>query len=76
VTSEGSGPPTRPELAALAPLPVLCIYGEGETDSICPSLGGAAVTREQVGRGHHFSGQYAQLAERILDFARHVRPVT
>ena len=76
VTSEGGGPPTRPELAALAPTPVLCIYGEGERDSICPSLGGAAVRREQVGRGHHFSGQYAQLAERILDFARHARPVT
>ena len=76
VRSEGAGSPTRPELAALAPLPVLCIYGEGESDSICPTLTGTAVTREQIGRGHHFSGQYAQLAERILEFAKRARPVT
>jgi type IV secretory pathway VirJ component len=55
---------------------VLCIYGEAESDSICPSLTGPAVTREQIGRGHHFSGQYAQIAERILEFAKHARPVT
>jgi type IV secretory pathway VirJ component len=55
---------------------VLCIYGEAESDSICPSLTGPAVTREQIGRGHHFSGRYAQIAERILEFAKHARPVT
>jgi type IV secretory pathway VirJ component len=77
VGSEGSGPPTRPELAALGPLPVLCIYGEGESDSICPGLpAGAHLAREQVGKGHHFSGEYATLAERILAFARSARPVT
>jgi type IV secretory pathway VirJ component len=76
VASDGAGLPTRPELAALGTLPVLCIYGEGERESICPSLTGAAVTREQIGRGHHFSGQYARLAERILEFARQARPVT
>jgi type IV secretory pathway VirJ component len=76
VTSDAGGPPTRPQLAALSPVPVLCIYGEAESDSICPSLTGPAVTREQIGRGHHFSGQYAQIAERILEFAKHARPVT
>jgi type IV secretory pathway VirJ component len=58
-------------------VPVLCIYGEGESDSICPQLPeGALLTREQVGKGHHFSGEYATLAERILAFARASRPVT
>ncbi len=76
MTSDGGGPPTRPELTRLGPVPVLCIYGEGESDSICPSLTGAAVAREQIGRGHHFSGQYARLAERILEFAKRARPVT
>jgi type IV secretory pathway VirJ component len=69
VGAEGGGPPTRPELAALPRLPVLCIYGEGETDSICPGLDGA-ITREQIGKGHHFSGEYAAIADRILAFAR------
>jgi type IV secretory pathway VirJ component len=69
VGAEGSGPPTRPEVAALPPLPVLCIYGEGEADSICPGLA-AGITREQIGKGHHFSGEYAALAQRILAFTR------
>jgi type IV secretory pathway VirJ component len=69
VGAQGSGPPTRPEIAALPRLPVLCIYGEGETDSICPGLDGA-VTRAQIGKGHHFSGEYAALADRILAFSR------
>ncbi|MDE2135935.1 MAG: virulence factor family protein, partial [Gammaproteobacteria bacterium] len=77
VGSGGGGPRTVPELAALAPMPVLCIYGEGEADSICPGLpAGGAVTRAQIGRGHHFSGEYSALADRILAFARTAHPVT
>jgi type IV secretory pathway VirJ component len=53
---------------------VLCVYGEGETDSICPGLPKAPehthVTLAQIGKGHHFSGEYSALAERILAFAR------
>lgn len=70
VADAGGGPPTRPELAALTHVPVLCLYGEGESDSICPQLSGAGIAREQIGRGHHFSGEYARLADRILAFAR------
>ncbi|HYL04302.1 MAG TPA: AcvB/VirJ family lysyl-phosphatidylglycerol hydrolase [Steroidobacteraceae bacterium] len=77
VGSEDGGPPTRPEVEALRGVPVLCLYGEGESDSICPGLPAAGgIAREQVGRGHHFSGEYATLAERILAFARTGRPVT
>ena len=74
VASDSAGPPTRPEVAALTHLPVLCVYGEGESDSICPQLSAAGITREQIGRGHHFSGEYALLADRILAFARSARP--
>src|SRR6267143_5054508 len=70
VTSDSAGPPTRPELAALTQVPVLCVYGEGESDSICPQLSASGIAREQIGRGHHFSGEYAALADRILAFAR------
>ena len=76
IGNDASGLPTRPELANLRVKPVLCIYGEGEQDSICPSLQEPRVTSEQVGTGHHFGGEYAQLAEKILAFARNSRPMT
>jgi type IV secretory pathway VirJ component len=76
VGSDSDGPATQPELGRIAHLPVLCLYGEGEKDSICPALPQAVATREQVGTGHHFGGEYATLAERILAFARQPRPVT
>ena len=80
VGSDDSGPPTRPELSAIAGVPVLCIYGEGESDTICPGLPKAAehttVSLAEVGTGHHFGGEYATLAERILAYARSAHPTT
>ncbi|HVN44554.1 MAG TPA: AcvB/VirJ family lysyl-phosphatidylglycerol hydrolase [Steroidobacteraceae bacterium] len=61
--------PTRPEVTAIRDLPVLCIYGAGEADSICPGLPAGAATREEIGSGHHFGGEYALLADRILSFS-------
>ena len=80
VGSDDSGPPTRPEIAAIAGVPLLCIYGEGETDSICPGLPKTSertkIGLAEVGKGHHFSGEYAELAERILAFAHTAQPQT
>ncbi|HYL69906.1 MAG TPA: AcvB/VirJ family lysyl-phosphatidylglycerol hydrolase, partial [Candidatus Dormibacteraeota bacterium] len=73
VGSGGGGAATRPELAQLTRVPVLCIYGEGESDSICPNLTQAGITREQIGKGHHFSGEYSLLADRILAFTKSAR---
>jgi type IV secretory pathway VirJ component len=70
VSDTDAGPATRPELEALKEMPILCIYGEDEADSICPQLTGSRITRAQVGKGHHFSGEYALLADRILGFTR------
>jgi type IV secretory pathway VirJ component len=76
VGGDNAGPPTRPELAQMAHVPVLCLYGRGEEDSICPQLPPGVATREQIGTGHHFGGEYATLADRILAFARAQHPVT
>ncbi|HYL71765.1 MAG TPA: AcvB/VirJ family lysyl-phosphatidylglycerol hydrolase [Candidatus Dormibacteraeota bacterium] len=76
VGNDEGGPPTRPELDMIGHVPVLCLYGEGEADSICPGLSEPGIAREQVGKGHHFSGEYDRLADRILAFARTGRPVT
>jgi type IV secretory pathway VirJ component len=61
-------------VAALTHVPVLCVYGEGESDSICPELSATGIAREQIGKGHHFSGEYALLADRILAIASSARP--
>jgi type IV secretory pathway VirJ component len=49
---------------------VLCIYGEGEKDTICPSLPAAEASSVRIGSGHHFDGDYSLMADQILAFAQ------
>jgi type IV secretory pathway VirJ component len=56
---------TRPELDRLK-MRVLCVYGDGEKDSLCPELTAANVKAIKVGDGHHFGDRYQELAENIL----------
>ncbi len=59
-----------PEIAQLTTVPILCLHGAGEKHSACPGLKEPFVTSEEVGRGHHFSGDYAGLARQIMAFAQ------
>ena len=63
------GLPVQPEIQALGNLPVLCVYGEGESDALCPRLPASLATVERIGSGHHFGRDYTALADRILAFA-------
>jgi len=66
--SDGDGFPTEPQIRRLDDAPrIQCLYGEGDKDSVCPALP-ARIPRAQVGKGHHFSGEYDELAKRILAF--------
>ena len=56
---------TVPEIQKLQ-LPVICVYGEGETDSACPSLKSPNITTIAIGDGHHFGGDYQRLVNVIL----------
>jgi len=58
--------PTAPEVARLGTTPVLCLHGEGESDSPCRRLPGAAVHAVALPGGHHFGGDYERIAEAIL----------
>jgi type IV secretory pathway VirJ component len=62
--------PVLPELLRVDPRLVQCFYGDEEDDSLCraPELRGAEVVRTEG--GHHFDGDYAALAQRILTGAR------
>jgi type IV secretory pathway VirJ component len=60
--------PTVPEVARLAPLPVVCVRGDDESDSACDALhprpGLEVVT---LPGGHHFGGDWPRLAATLLE---------
>lgn len=69
ISEDTSGPPTLPEVKRITGVPVLCIYGEDERDSLCPKLEPAKFKIVKVKGGHHFNGDYAALADQILTAA-------
>ncbi len=65
-----------PSAEALAVLPAIdqvpatlvqCFYGQDEDDSVCPALVSRRAEVIRTTGGHHFDGDYALLARRILD---------
>jgi len=63
-----SGLPITPEIERLRGIPILCIQGNDEPDSLCAQLPAHSAVSESVGEGHHFSGDYSKLLARILAF--------
>jgi len=66
VSDSDSGPATLPELERLHDLRLLCIYGSDEDDSPCTKLRGTGAVVVELQGGHHFDGDYAGLARRIM----------
>jgi type IV secretory pathway VirJ component len=66
ISNDKSGPATMPEVNRISDVPVLCIYGEDESDSLCPKLDPKTVRVVKRKGGHHFDGDYAGLARDIL----------
>lgn len=62
---DNAGPPTRPEIEKLKPIPVLCVHGDGETDSICPDLAKGSVIDLKLAGGHHLGGSFDDVAQAI-----------
>lgn len=71
------GDPVAPELDALVDKidrsRVLCLYGAGERESLCPRLARAGARTEQIGTGHHLGGRYVEIARRIVELNATVR---
>ena len=58
--------PVLPETASMPTALLQCFYGKEEEDSACPALAKRGVTVVQTGGGHHFGGDYDDLAQTIL----------
>jgi type IV secretory pathway VirJ component len=70
ISDDNSGPATLPEVNRVTGMPVLCIYGEDEHDSLCPKLDPKKFNVVKVKGGHHFDGNYTGLADDILAAAK------
>jgi type IV secretory pathway VirJ component len=70
ISDDNAGPETLPEVNRISGIPVLCIYGEDEHDSLCPKLDASKFKVVKVKGGHHFDGNYAALADDILSAAK------
>jgi type IV secretory pathway VirJ component len=57
--------PTRPEITRLGSIPILCVYGQDETDSLCPSLPRSQSTPLVLPGGHHFGGRFDEIAAAV-----------
>jgi type IV secretory pathway VirJ component len=70
ISDSDSGPATLPEISRITGMPVLCIYGADESDSLCPKLDPNKFIVVKLKGGHHFDGDYASLARQILAAAK------
>jgi type IV secretory pathway VirJ component len=69
ISDSTAGLPTLPEVNRIAGMPVLCIYGADESDSLCPKLDPKKIDVIKLKGGHHFDGDYAGLARVIITAA-------
>ena len=63
--------PVQPEVARIEGPEIICIYGQMETDSLCPLLGTGRVKVMELKGGHHFGGEYNTLIQAIVAQAGH-----
>ncbi len=64
-----NGLPTAPEIRKLSAANTLCVYGDDDDDSVCPKVNPGNAHVVELSGGHHFGGDYGQLATLILDRA-------
>ncbi|CDX11835.1 Virulence factor family protein [Mesorhizobium plurifarium] len=59
--------PVAPAIAQVPAKLLQCFYGNEETDTFCQALSSRGVEVIKTTGGHHFDGNYARLAQQILD---------
>ena len=71
LADDNSGPATLPEVDKITGIPVLCIFGEEESDTLCPRLDPHRFIVVKLKGGHHFDGNYDGLARTIMGSTKH-----
>jgi len=66
---ESTSLPVKPEVNKLRGRNILCFYGAGEKDSLCPDLEPDLAELIVMPGGHHFGGRYGEIADMILKAA-------
>ena len=57
------------QIESLGAMPVLCLYGSEDDESICPQLDGkSGRTAATLGGGHHFGGEYESIGDKAAAF--------
>jgi len=56
-----------PEVRKLEPVPMLCVYGQDEEQSLCMDLRADEATIKSLPGSHHFNGEYSKVAALILE---------
>lgn len=64
---DDSGYPVPPAIAALPKDKVLCIYGKEDDEGGCEDPAVKDITKIETDGGHHFDGEYTDIAKRFLD---------
>ncbi len=71
----GSGElPIAREMAKMSARNTLCLYGDGDNETICPHVSAQNATVIKLTGGHHFGGSYTRLADVILAGSADVPP--
>jgi type IV secretory pathway VirJ component len=63
------GLPILPEYQKLSRTTTLCVFGQGDKDSLCTDLPPGTPGTAELSGGHHFDGDYDGLARLVLKFA-------
>ena len=66
IGDEEGGLPVWPEIVKLSAGDTLCVYGDDDSDSICPKIGPQHARIIKLPGGHHFGGNYLPLAQVIV----------
>jgi type IV secretory pathway VirJ component len=64
--SSKSGYQVKPEVDRLSSQNIVCLFGEDDTDSLCPIVSGPRIKTVMLKGAHHFDGGYEKLARVIL----------